>query len=92
MARWPDELGRAIRGGITPVPPGAVRAVTVQGAPAALIERQFSYLLPAGVTAISEDLDLRWEADGLQYSLGAFQWPRAGEVLVRMAESLAADG
>jgi hypothetical protein len=92
VTRWPDEHLMTMKGGITPVPLGAVRAVTVQGAPAALIERWFSLLLPSGETAVSDDPELRWDGDGLQYSLGAFQWPRAGEVLVKIAESLAAGG
>jgi hypothetical protein len=89
---WPDEQVRTMQGGITPVPRGAVRAVTVQGAPAALIDRWFSLLLPSGETAISDEPELRWNADGFQYSLGAFQWLAAGEVLVKIAESLTAGG
>ena len=89
LTQLPDDQPGFFMRGITPVPPGAVREVSVHDQPAALLERQFAYTHPGGETEIRDDAELRWESGGLQYSLRAFRWPMAGEALVRIAASIA---
>ncbi len=88
VTQWSPDAARPGEQGITPVPTGAVTAVNVQGTPAALVARSFYFTLPAPETGIRDDPWLVWEAGGFHYSLHSFQWPTAGEALIRMAESV----
>ena len=90
ITQLPDDRPEFVMGGITAVPSGAVRQVTIHGALAALLERQFVYLLPSGQTETSDDPELRWEDGRLLYALGMGHWPGAGDALIRIAESMAA--
>jgi len=92
LTQLPDDRQGFFMRGITPVPPGAVREVSVHDQPAALLERQFAYTHPSGETEIRDDVELRWESGGQQYSVRAFRWPMAGETLMRIAEAIAPAG